>query len=67
VEAYRKAVKGSVDYFLKENEENQDTTKFLSQVAPNGSNIVHIAIQHKQVGFAKDMMKRYPHLIWEGD
>jgi len=56
-EVYTKAVNGNMDYFLKENEENQDTMKFLSQVAPDGSNILHIAIQHEELEFAKLSLK----------
>lgn len=65
---YTEAVKGNVDYFFKEKleEQNQDNT-FMCQVAPDGSNILHIAIQHNRAEFAKKVMECYPHLIWDRD
>ena len=56
-EVYRETVQGSMDYFLKENAEKQDTSKILCQVAPDGSNILHIAIQHEELEFAKLSLK----------
>ena len=65
---YTEAVKGNMYYFFEEKleEQNQDNT-FVCQVAPDGSNILHVAIQHKRVEFAKKVMTSYPHLIWERD
>ena len=67
-EVYTEAVNGNMDYFFKEKleEQNHDNT-FMNQVAPDGSNILHIAIQHNQTEFAKEVMECYPHLIWERD
>jgi len=78
---YMEAVKGNMEYFFGKNEQNQDSTrsttigsdshdndsKFQSQIAPDGSNVLHLAIQHKHVEFAKKVMECYPHLIWEKD
>ncbi|KAJ8446729.1 hypothetical protein Cgig2_002891 [Carnegiea gigantea] len=67
-EVYTEAVNGNMDYFFKEKleEQNQDNT-FMCQVAPDGSNILHIAIQHNRAEFAMKVMECYPHLIWERD
>ena len=65
---YTEAVNGNVDYFFEESleEQDQDNT-FMCQVAPDGSNILHIAIQHNRAEFAMKVMECYPHLIWDRD
>ncbi|KAJ8446721.1 hypothetical protein Cgig2_002883 [Carnegiea gigantea] len=65
---YTEAVNGNMDYFFKQKleEQDQDIT-FMRQVAPDGSNVLHIAIQHNRAEFAMKVMECYPHLIWERD
>ncbi|XP_021848051.1 uncharacterized protein [Spinacia oleracea] len=70
-EVYRGAVNGKVGLFYWCSDMDPisgavNDSAFLSQ-APDGSNILHIAIQHGQEAFVEEAIKRYPDLIFEVD
>lgn len=65
-EVYKAAVEGDISLLEKNGYPND--SKFLSkQVATDGSNILHLAIQHGQARFAKYAMRLNPDLIFERD